>query len=70
MVSGRKITNNIYIKAQKGIGKSYVIDFLRNSVLENDIIYQISDSNILSGRFNGLLCSKMLFVLEEALCSI
>jgi hypothetical protein len=58
------MTSNIYIKAQKNIGKFYIIDFLRNNILRNDIIYQISDLHILSGRFNRL------FVLKETLCSI
>ena len=69
MVSGKKMTTAIYIRAQKGIGKSCIIDFLRKSVLGSEVIYQTSDSNILSGRFNGPLQGKMLFVLEEAPCA-
>ena len=60
------MTTAIYIRSQKGIGKSCIIDFLRKSVLGSEVIYQTSDSNILSGRFNGPLQGKMLFVLEEA----
>ena len=68
-ISGVKMTTAINLKSIKGIGKSAFIDFLRKSVLGNDVIYQTSDTNIISGRFNSPLCGKMLFILEEAPCA-
>ena len=47
-ISGVKMTTAINLKSIKGIGKSAFIDFLRKSVLGNDVIYQTSNTNIIS----------------------
>ena len=69
MVSGKKMTATIYIRSMKGIGKSCIIEFLRDWVLGTEVVYQTSDINILTGRFNGPLCGKMIVNLEEVQCS-
>ena len=64
------MTVAINIRALKGIGKSCFIEFLYKNVLGEHVYYQTSDSNILSGRFNGPLGDgKLIFVLEEAPCA-
>jgi hypothetical protein len=68
-VSGRKMTSALYLRAVEGIGKSIVIDFLKDYVLGPSVVYQTSDSEILSSQFNAPLLGIMLFVLEEAPCS-
>lgn len=69
MISGRKLKTVINIRSEKGIGKSMVTEFLLKNVLGHKLVYSTSDSNILSGRFNGPLMGTMLFVLEEAPCA-
>jgi len=68
-ISGKRMTSALYLRAVEGIGKSIVIDFLRNYVLGPSVVYQTSDSEILSSQFNAPLLGIMLFVLKEAPCS-
>ncbi len=68
MINGRKMTACINIRSPKGIGKSIFINFLRSSVVGEEVVYQTSDAHILYGNFNAALMYIMLFVLEEAPC--
>jgi len=69
MVSGKKMTSAFYLKSIEGVGKSIIIQFLKNKVLGSKLVLQSSDTEILTGTFNGALARTMLFCLEEAPCS-
>ena len=69
LVSGKKMTSCLYLRAVEGIGKSLIIEFLKWNVLGESLVFQTSESEILSGTFNGALFGIMLFVLEEAPCA-
>lgn len=68
-VSGRRLQSCIYLRAIEGIGKSCVIEFLKKGVIGESLVFQTSNTDILTGQFNAPLFGKMLFVLEEAPCS-
>jgi hypothetical protein len=64
MVKGKKNKSCIYAKGEEGIGKSTLIDFIRDYVIGRDL-YCKGKADHLKGQHNLQLLGKILVVFEE-----
>ena len=65
---GIKMKTCIYLKGNQGTGKSIVTEFIQ-SVLGMNAVHITSDPDVILGKFNSQIASKILLVLEEMPCS-
>ncbi|EFA77424.1 hypothetical protein PPL_12640 [Heterostelium album PN500] len=66
VIAGRRPKLAIYLQSGQGTGKSIIIDFIRDHVLGESIVFQSQDPSIVQpGSFNGPLAGKILISLED-----
>ena len=64
MARGFKNDSCLYLKGPQGIGKSCIIEWIRQHVIGHQLYFQ-GGSSPLKSKFNGELAGKLLVVFEE-----